>query len=509
MASRLLLACGLALALAQASANSIMGIDLGTSTFKTGLVKRGSPLSIVTNLHSKRKTEQMVLFDQGSRFFGADASSLQARKPLACPSMLSALLGRGAEHPSVQDLRSKAYPVPFAFNGTSRGLSVSLDPTPGRAGSKIGDYTPEELTAMVLSHARDITREFTSDGKAVKDPLPKDAVLTVPAFATHHERSSLLVAADLAGLNVLALVEETTAAALHYGMDKVVPAGEEETVLFYNLGATSLQVAVARYFSYEVREGGKNRTVGSFEVVGKAWDATLGGSAFDDAIVGRLADEFNEQWRKKDKEAKDKDVRDFPRAMVKLRVQATKTKEVLSANTNTPIFIENLHADVDFKSSLSREEFERLSEPLFARAAVPVAKALEVAGLGISDVTAIELIGGGMRVPKVQSTLALAVGDLELGLHINSDESMALGAAFHGANISTAFRVRKVGMTDMTLFPVGVRLSDMEEEGGGGGLLGGLFKKKDGKKEDGEEEEEEWSKQATIFKAKGKMGVKK
>ncbi|GMI02012.1 hypothetical protein TrST_g6123 [Triparma strigata] len=489
MLLKALTALVLALCCINAHANSIMGIDVGSQTFKVGLVRRGAPLEIVVNMHSKRKTETMVLFDQGSRFFGADASSLQTRKPLATPSMMSLLLGRDADHPSVTDLGSKSYPVPFSFNETRQGMEVEVQ--------KAGLYTPEELMAMVLGHARDFTSAFTSDGKATKDPLPKDAVLTVPSFYTQNERTALLTAAELAGLNVLSLIDENTAAALHYGMDRVVPTGETETVMFYNLGATSTQVSVVQYSSYTVKEAGKNKTVGAFEVKSKAWDETCGGTAFDDVIVNYLAGEFNKQWGKGD-------VKEVPRAMTKLRVQAQKVKEVLSANNKIPIYMEGLHDDLDFKSSLTREDFEAMASDLFDRSSVPISKALTAAGMKIEDIDAIELVGGGMRVPKVQKALEKVTGDKELGMHINSDESMALGAAFHGANISTAFRVRKVGMTDVTMFPVGVRLSSMEAESKGGWFGG---KKKD--KKDDKEEEEAWSKQATIFKEFGKMGVKK
>ena len=212
-----------------------------------------------------------------------------------------------------------------------------------------------------------------------------------------------------------------------------------------------------------------------------------------------LAGEFNKQWGKGD-------IKTVPRAMTKLRVQAKKVKEVLSANAKIPIYMEGLHDDRDFKSELTREKFEEMASDLFSRTSIPMTSALERADMKIEDVDAIELIGGGMRVPKVQKSLEEVAKGKELGMHINSDESMALGAAFHGANISTAFRVRKVGMTDVTMFPVGVRLSTMEAEEGGG-LMGMFGKKK--KKDEDTEEEEAWSKRATIFKEFGKMGVKK
>ena len=138
---------------------------------------------------------------------------------------------------------------------------------------------------------------------------------------------------------------------------------------------------------------------------------------------------------------------------------------------------------------MTRAQLEELCDDLMERAVAPVHAALKAANLTLDDVNAIELIGGGMRVPKVQTGLSSVLGDLELGMHINSDESMALGAAFFGANLSTAFRVRHVGLVDINPFPIGVVLEDLEPA-----------KKKD---------EEEWKKEATIFKENGKVGVKK
>lgn len=482
--------------LSGASAKAILGVDLGSLYMKVALVQRNSPLEIVTNLHSKRKTEQMVLFDQGSRFYGADASSLMARKPHLTPSQMTILLGRAHDHPTVEVLKERHYHFTPSYNETRSGVCLTIDNV---------EFTPEELVAMVLTHAKDITAAY-----GVTTPL-KDCVLTVPSFYTQHERRALLDAAELAELNVLALVNENTAAALHFGIDRI----DEKPLnyLFYNMGAGALQVSVVRYLSYphKATKYAKEKNVGAFEVLGTSWDATLGGASFDARLVEFMADEFNVVWNDKRK-TKGKDVRDYPRAMAKLMIQANKVKHVLSANTDIPVFIDALHDDINYQTHISRAKFEEICHDLLVRAAEPIEKALKMANVTLDELDAVEMIGGAMRVPKVQEAVSHALGDgkLELGMHLNSDESMALGAAFHGANVSTSFKVRHVGLADVNPFPIAVDLTDLavgkEEKKGGGGLFG-VGKKKDDKKKKGGDDE--WAKHATIFKLGSKLAVKK
>lgn len=467
---------------------AILGVDLGSLYMKVALVKRNSPLEIVTNMHSKRKTEQMVLFDSGTRFYGADANSLVARKPTKTPQSMGVFLGRDEDHPTAKVLEDRHYAITAKYNETRSGVCLTIDGQP---------YTPEELVAMVLTHAKDITVAY-----GVGSPV-KDCVLTVPSFYTQHERRALLDAALLADLNVLALIDENTAAGLHFGIDRV--DDEHMNVLFYNMGASALQVSVVQYHSYDRKEGyGKPKKVGSFQVLGKAWDATLGGGAFDARIVDFMADEFNEVWNKKRNDGEVKDIRKYPRPMAKLKIQATKIKQVLSANTDMPIFIDSLYDDTNYQSHLSRSKFEEMCHDLMLRSAEPIDAALKSANMTLDDIDAVELIGGGMRIPKIQEQIKDSLGGkVELGMHINSDESMALGAAFHGANISTAFRVRHVGMADINPFPIAISLEDMKVD-----EKNGLFGMRN-RKEEEDQDEEKWSKHATIFKSNGKVGVKK
>jgi hypoxia up-regulated 1 len=362
------------------------------------------------------------------------------------------------------------------------GLSVQL-------GKKDTDpiYTPEELVAMVLQHAVDISTAYAAEQGHASMVPPKDIVITVPSFATQLERMALLDAAALVDLNVLLLIDDNTAAALQYSMDKTFADAtnehsEDQWILFYNVGATSVQATLVHFYSYlQPQKYGKPKRVPTAEVVAKAWDATAGGLALDHVLVEHLANAFEQQ------NPQMQGLRENIRAMTKLRIQANKIKHVLSANADIPITLDALHNDAPLQQHMTRAELESLAAPLIQRAVQPALDCLQRANKTIADLTAVELIGGGMRVPAIQSGLQAALGLEELGLHMNSDESMALGAAFAGANHSTAFRVRHIGLVDVCPFAYQVTLTDLNPD----------------------EKSDEWKKQTIMFKSFGKLGIKK
>jgi hypoxia up-regulated 1 len=366
-------------------------------------------------------------------------------------------------------------------------------------------YTPEELLAMLLQHAKLLA--LNHGGKVIKD-----CVITVPSSFTQHERSALYTAASIADLNVLTLIEENTAAALQYGIDRVHET--PTNVLYYNMGAEGIQVTIVNYSSYLVKESGKNKTIGQFEVLGKAWDETVGGFNFDLVIADMLADRFNELWNKKNaaSDAK-KSIKDYARPMTRLRLEANKIKEVLSANTEFHFKAEQLHADLDLATKITRQEFESSAESLFAKITGPIDQALTMANLSIQDINAVELLGGSVRIPKVKKLLdQYFAKSVEIGQHMNGDEAMALGAAFRAANLSTAFRVRKVGMSDILTFGVSVTLETLKSEEGAGksgglfGMFGGGSKDKEKEKAAaGGAEEEGWSKHTSLYPEKSSL----
>ena len=239
--------------------------------------------------------------------------------------------------------------------------------------------------AMMMQHAKDMTANY--GGKQIKD-----CVITVPAHFTQHERRALYSAADIANLRVLSLIEENTAAALHYGIDRVFE--QPKTILYYNMGASAVQVSVVTYNSYVTKEAGKNKTIGQFEVVGKGWDENIGGFNFDVKLAELLAERFNEVWSKKKSYIKGDKVQAHNGPMTRLRTQATKVKEVLSANPEFPVKIEQLWKDIDLSTKVSRAEFEEACADLFAMITAPIDSALANAGMEIGNIDAVELLGG-------------------------------------------------------------------------------------------------------------------
>jgi hypoxia up-regulated 1 len=517
------------------SARAILGIDLGSSYVKVALVRPGSPLEIVTNLHSKRKTEQLILFDNGGqRFYGADAAALLARKSGQTAAHVSLALGRDDVHAvakvrgldwigfmrsrnrmewvmavvwknwhhgviahslshspfsffrlvpgtttHTQVLPTHHHPIVPSYNETRYGLSMSIITDAKKNNITIVNFTPEELIAMVLSHAHEIAVKYAAESGGAELKTIKDCVITVPSFLTDAERRSYLDAAHLAGLNVLILMDETVAAAVQYAMDKTFDDGPV-TMLFYNMGAVSTQVAIVKFEA----AGVKKKPI--VTVLAKAWDETLGGAAFDHVIVEHIVESYNA------KRPNGIDVRTDRSAMTKLRIEANKIKHVLSANNEQPVRFD--HDDISVSTIISRRKFEELCHDLLQRVAGPVTTALQRANL--TRVDAVELLGGGTRVPAVPDRLAATVlpPPLDLGKHMNGDEAMALGSAFVGANYSTAFRVRQIGLVDIHPYGVQVHIENYMP---------------DTATTTETTSEPAWSKSTTIFKPWGKTGVKK
>jgi len=428
---------------------NVIGIDFGSDSMKVALIQPGKALEIVTNFQSKRKTPTCIAFYKGERYFGSDAVALMGRKPELSFEKVFRMIGRNVNNPFIKEIIDQYHPYNIQKNDSTSLVSINVEDS---------FYTPEDIIAMILQHVKDMTNNF--GGHAIKD-----CVITVPSYFTQHERDALYTAAHIADLKVLSLVEENTAAALHYSMDNTFD--RPTNILYYNMGAGSVQVTIVSYSTQNVKEGSKNKTVGQFEVVGKSWDASLGGFNFDVKLAELLAARFNEVWQKKPS-GKDKDLRNFVRPMTRLRIEANKVKEVLSANAEYPVRAEQLHADVDLITKITRADFENACADLFSRISDPIDKALAMANISIDEIHQVELLGGGVRIPKVKKLLEdyfhrNTQQKIVVGQHLNGDEAMALGAAFRAANLSTAFRVRKIGMTDISSFGVAVRLESQEK----------------------------------------------
>ncbi|KAI8526703.1 hypothetical protein RHMOL_Rhmol12G0016100 [Rhododendron molle] len=411
------------------SQSAVSSIDLGAEWIKVAVVnlKPGqTPISIAINEMSKRKSPVLVAFQNGNRLIGEEAAGLTARYPDRVISHVRDLVGKPFDY--VKSYIESMY-LPFQLVDDSRGgVGVRIED---------GDvaYSAEELAAMVLGFAVELATVH-SKGRV------KDVVITVPAYFGQAERKGLIQAAELAGINVLSLVNEHSGAALQYGIDKDFSNGSRN-VVFYDMGASSTYAALVHFSAYNAKEYGKSVSVNQFQVKDVRWDPQLGGQTMESRLVEHFADEFNKQL------GTGFDVRKSPKAMAKLKKQVKRTKEILSANTMAPISVESLYDDRDFRSTITREKFEELCEDLWEKSLAPLKQVLEHSGLKVEDVYAVELIGGATRVPRLQATLQEFLGREDLDKHLDADEATVLGASLHAANLSDGIKLnRKLGMVD-------------------------------------------------------------
>lgn len=263
-----------------------------------------------------------------------------------------------------------------------------------------------------------------------------DLVISVPAWFTDVQRRGLLDAAEIAGLKLLRVMNDTTAAALGYGITKLdLPSAEEKPrrVAFIDIGHADYSCSVV-----EFRKG-------ELAVKSTAYDRHFGGRDFNQALVNHFGKEFKGKYRI--------DITTNPKAMVRVEAAAEKLKKILSANQQAPMNIESLMNDIDVTAMITRQEFEALVEPLLARATVPLEQALAEAKLSKDDIDVIELVGGCTRVPALKERIQTYFGK-QLSFTLNQDEAVARGCAFSCAILSPVFKVRDFAVQDIVNYPI-------------------------------------------------------
>ncbi|XP_018421665.1 PREDICTED: hypoxia up-regulated protein 1 isoform X1 [Nanorana parkeri] len=427
----------------QTESVAVMSVDLGCEWLKIAIVKPGVPMEIVLNKESRRKTPFAVTLKDDERLFGDSATGMAAKNPKVTFRFFQDLLGKGAENPQVE-----------AFKRNFPQYNIVKDEMRGTALFKLSEeatYSPEEVLAMMLNYSRSLAEEFA------EQPI-KDAVITVPAFFNQAERRAVLQAAKLGGLKVLQLINDNTAVALNYGVFRRKDINSTaQNIMFYDMGSRSTTCTIVTYQTVKTKDSGIQPQL---QIRGVGFDRTLGGLEMDLRLRDRLAKIFNEQKKSK------KDVRENPRAMVKLLKEANRVKTILSANNDHMAQIEGLMDDIDFKTKVTRQELEELCGDLFERVSIPVRKALSGAEMNMEEIDQVIIVGGATRVPKVQEHLLKAVGKEELGKNINADEAAAMGAVYQAAALSKAFKVKPFVVRDAAIYPVQVEFTrEVEEEG--------------------------------------------
>jgi heat shock protein 4 len=399
---------------------SVVGVDFGTLK-TTVAVARNRGVDVITNEVSNRATPSMVGFGPKCRYIGETAKTQEITNLKNTVNSLKRLIGRSFNDPDVQ-IEQQYVTAPLVDVGGQVGAEVTY-------GGEKKKFTATQLVAMYLSKIKQTA--------AAELKLPvSDLCISVPPWFTDIQRRALLDAAEIAGLKVLRLINDNTAAALGWGITKLdLPAPEEQPrrVCVVDVGHSSYTCSVVEFKK------------GELAIKSTAWDRNFGGRDFDKALVDHLAKEF---------QAKHKiDINSNARARARVITAAEKTKKILSANQQAPVNIESVMNDVDVSAMVTRQEFEALIEPLLNKTQVPLEQVLAQAKLSKDDIDIVEIVGGASRVPAVKERIQSFFGKT-LSYTMNADEAVARGAAFSCAILSPVFRVRDFAVQDIVNYPI-------------------------------------------------------
>ena len=412
----------------------VIGIDLGTTYSCVG-VWQNDRVEIIASDTGNRTVPSWVAFTDDERLVGEAAKSVAASNTLNTIFDAKRLIGRPFDDPIVQK-EIKNYPYVVKNDGKGRPIIEAS------VKGETKQFYPEEISAMVLQKMRSIAEAYL--GVPVKD-----AVVTVPAYFNDAQRQATKDAGRIAGLNVMRIINEPTAAALAYGLDK--KSGGERKVLIFDLGGGTFDVSLLTMDD------------GVFEVKATAGDTHLGGEDFDTILVEWAAEEF----RKKTKV----DIKGNHKALRRLRNVVERAKRTLSTSTQATVEVDSLAEGHDFNMPITRAKFEQMCDALFKKCIAPVEQVMRDSKYAKSDVDDIVLVGGSSRIPRVQQLLKEYFGGKELSQSINPDEAVAYGAAVQGAVLGgvDSSKVNDIVLLDVTPLSLGLETA--------GGVMTPLIKR--------------------------------
>ncbi|NUY79683.1 molecular chaperone DnaK [Flavobacterium sp. MAH-1] len=392
----------------------IIGIDLGTTNSCVAVMEGSEPV-VIPNSEGKRTTPSVIAFVEGGEIKVGDPAKRQAvTNPKKTVASVKRFMGN-----KYSESQNEAGRVPYSVvKGDNDTARVDID---GRL------YTPQELSAMTLQKMKKTAEDYL--GQSVTE-----AVITVPAYFNDAQRQATKEAGEIAGLKVMRIINEPTAAALAYGLDK---KAIDQKIAVYDLGGGTFDISIL-----ELGDG-------VFEVLSTNGDTHLGGDDFDQVIIDWLADEF--------KSEEGVDLRQDPMSLQRLKEAAEKAKIELSSSAQTEINLPYVTATASgpkhLVKTLTRAKFEQLADNLVKRSMDPVAKALKDAGLSKSDIDEVILVGGSTRIPKIQEEVEKFFGK-KPSKGVNPDEVVAIGAAIQGGVLSGD--VKDVLLLDVTPLSLGI-----------------------------------------------------
>jgi len=405
---------------------SCIGIDLGT-TYSCVATWQNNNVEIIANDQGNRTTPSYVSFNSEERLIGTSAKSQSSQNPENTVFDAKRLIGRKYSDPLLQsDIKHFPYTVKSDSDGKPV-IEVSYK-------NELKTFKPEEVSSMVLSKMKEIAEAYMGEDI-------QNAVITVPAYFNDAQRQATKDAGVIAGLNVLRIINEPTAAAIAYGLDK--KGDKEINILIYDLGGGTFDVSLLAIDD------------GVFEVKATAGDTHLGGEDFDRRMMEYCMADFKKKHKA--------DLSSSKRSIRRLQTACESAKKTLSSSTSAVIEIDSLFEGIDYNVSLTRARFEDMCSDLFRKTFAPVEKVMKDAKMSKSKIDEIVLVGGSTRIPKIQTQLSEYFNGKALNKSINPDEAVAYGAAVQAAILSG---VKDEKMSDLLLLDVIPLSLGLETAGG-------------------------------------------